>query len=220
MSAITDILGQLPIEQLAGELGVSQEEAKKASTQVITSLLGGMTANSQDSAGEELLAGALMKHRGKGETYASGGVKLSGIDTKDGSKIVKHTMGASTAKTAAALSAKTGTDKTLIQKLLPILAPIVIAYIANKVFSNQGSTASADPMGSIVGGLLGGGNQSSSDVVGSLVGGLLGGGQSQGSGNLGSVLGNILGGALGNDQASKAQSSSGGVLGGLLDALF
>ena len=244
MSAINEILGQLPLDQLSEQLGVSQKEAKSASTQVITSLLGGMTANSQDSDGEFSLAQALVKHRNNGELFASDGVDLNGIDTKDGSKIVKHALGTTTSKTAAALSAKTGTDKSLLQKLLPILAPIVIAYIANKAFSNNAPVASSqdsNPLGSIVGGLLGGGSQQSSgDGLGSIVGGLLGGGSQQASasdglgsivgsilgggqsssGGLGGMLGNILGGAVGSEQASKTQKSSGGVLGGLLDAIF
>ncbi|MDR0488879.1 MAG: DUF937 domain-containing protein [Propionibacteriaceae bacterium] len=224
MSAITEILSQVPIDQLAGQLGASKKDTKSASTEVIASLLGGMTANTQDAAGEESLATALLKHRLNGESYASGGVDLDGIDLSEGTKIVQHALGTSPSKTAAALSAKTGTDKTLLQKLLPILAPIVIAYIANQAFSNKAAVsapAAADPLGSIVGGLLGGGQSSGgADMVSSMLGGLLGGGGRNSSSGLGGMLGGMLGGALGNNQASKAQQSSGGVLGGLLDAIF
>jgi len=217
---------------LAKQLGVSQKEAKTASAQVITSLLGGMTANAQNSSGEKALASALVQHRGSGKSFAAKGVQLSDIDTKDGAKIVQHALGATPAKTATALAKKTGTDKSLLQKLLPILAPVVIAYIADTVVGSSSKKSSgqgsSDVVTSIVGGLMGGGGTSStsSDVVGAVVDGILGGSsssskKSSNSGDLGSLLGGLLGGALGsNTQASKAKKTSGGVLGGLLDALF
>ena len=208
MSAITDILSQVPLGQLAQQLGVSEKETKKASTEVITSLLGGMTANAQNTTGEQSLASALMGHLTAGQSYSSNGVDLAGIDTKDGAKIVKHALGESSDETAAALSQKTGTDQSLLQKLLPILAPIVIAYIANKAMSGQ----TPAPAGT-----------SSSDVVGSVIGGLFGTNtpSSPSTGGLGSMLGGLLGGVLDNKtQAGKTQNSSGSVLSGLLDSLF
>jgi len=208
VSAITDILSQVPLGQLAQQLGVSEKETKKASTEVITSLLGGMTANAQNTTGEQSLASALIGHVANGQSYASQGVDLTAIDTADGSKIVKHALGESTDQTAAALSQKTGTDQSLLQKLLPILAPIVLAYIANKAMSGKGPS----PAG-----------PSSSDVVGSVIGGLFGGNtpSSSSTSGLGSMLGGLLGGVLGNKtQATKTQNTSGSVLSGLLDSLF
>jgi len=210
VSAITDILGQVPLGQLAEQLGVSEKETKTASTQVIKTLLSGMTANASNTGGEASLASALMSHIGAGQSFASQGVDLGQIDTADGSKIVKHALGESTTKTAAALSAKTGTDQSLLQKLLPILAPIVIAYIANKAIGGKADTPSQ--------------TSSSGDLVGSIVQGLLGGNPGSSpaqTGGLGSMLGGILGGVLDNkSQASKVENSSGGVLGSLLDAIF
>lgn len=205
MSAITDILSQVPLGQLAEQLGVSEKETKSASTQVVKSLLGGMTANAANSSGEQSLASALMGHLMDGQSFASQGVDLDKIDTEDGSKIVKHALGESTSKTAAALSEKTGADKSLLQRLLPILAPVVLAYVANKALSGKSEAAS-----------------SSGNLMGSLVGGLLGGGGATGNtGGLGAMLGGLLGGALDDKtQAAKAQQSSGGILGGLLDAIF
>jgi len=197
MTAINEILGQLPLGDMAKQLGVSQNEAKTASSQVITSLLGGMTNNAQQSSGADSLAAALVKHVAAGQTFATNGVNLDKVDTEDGSKIVKHTLGASTPKAAAAIAEKTGSDPSLLQKLLPMLAPVVMAYVANK--AGKG----AAPAG-------GTGN-----VVGSLVGGLLGGGSSGAPSSAG--LGSMLGGLLGGGQDSKQQQqSSGGVLGNLL----
>ena len=237
MSAVTDILGQLPLSQLAEQLGTNEKDAKTASTHVIKSLLGGLTVNAQQADGEQALASALAKHASTGAALATKGVDLGKIDTKDGAKIVKHVLGADPTTTAAALAAKTGTDQSLLQKLLPILAPIVMAYLAGKVFKGnaapaQGQSAAGGVEG-LLGGLLGGGGGGTSgggNVLGSLVGGLLGGGGGAaaggaGGGALGSMLSGVLGDALGNQsQASKVtqaqQSSGGGLLGGLLDAIF
>ncbi|MDR0285243.1 MAG: DUF937 domain-containing protein [Propionibacteriaceae bacterium] len=207
MSAITDILGQLPLGQLAEQLGVSETETKTASTSVITSLLGGLTANAQEKDGEASLAGALTKHASKGAANAKSGVKLGDIDVADGKKIVEHALGTSTTTSAEALAAKTGNDQSLIQKLLPTLAPVVLGYVANQALSGKSDKAGqADK------------DDSSSGGLGAVIGGLLGGSSASG---LGSMLGGLLGGALNNqDQAKKAQQSSGGVLGGLLDAIF
>ncbi len=223
MSVITDILGQLPLGDLAAKLGASEKDTKTASTQVITSLLGGLTSNAQDSKGEQSLASALVQHVASGQTFAQEGVSLDSLDTKDGSKIVQHALGASTDKTAAAIAEKTGSDQSLIQKLLPMLAPVVLGYVANQAVSGGKSDSAGSSSGAAgLLGLLGGGSSSGSDVVGSLLGGLLGGGSSSSDqGGLGSMLGGLLGGALDNkSQVEKAQSSSGGVLGGLLDAIF
>jgi len=208
VSAVTDILSQVPLEQLSEQLGVGEKETKTASTQVITSLLAGMTANAQNTNGEQSLASALIGHLTAGQSYASQGVDLTAIDTKDGSKIVQHALGESTAQTAAALSAKTGTDQSLLQKLLPILAPIVIAYIANKAMGGK-TPAPA---------------QSSGNLIGSLVGGLLGGNSpttTSNPGGLGSMLGGLLGGVLDSkSQSDKGKQNSGGVLQDLLNTIF
>ena len=85
----------------------------------------------------------------------------------------------------------------LIKRLLPILAPIVLAYIGKQFAGNQAG-ASTQAAGS--GGGLG-------DVLGSILGGASGGG---GGGNnpLGSILGSVLGGQQGG--------AIGNILGGLL----
>ena len=207
MSAITDILSQVPLGQLADQLGVSEKETKTASTEVITSLLGGMTANAQNTNGEQSLASALISHLTDGASYASQGVDLKQIDTKDGAKIVQHALGESTAKTAAALSSKTGTDESLLQKLLPILAPVVLAYIANKAIGGKAQTSAPA--------------SASGNLMGSVVGSLLGGNGAGSAAGLGSMLGGLLGGVLDNKtQDNKVQQSSGGVLQDLLNTIF
>ena len=48
MSAVDDILADIPISQLASQLGVDEATAEAATRQAIPALLGGMQANAQD----------------------------------------------------------------------------------------------------------------------------------------------------------------------------
>jgi len=216
MSAISEILDQIPIADLAGQVGASQADTKSAATQVIQSLLGGMSANVADGGGDELTS-ALQQHavtatpkaakttpatttKTTKTTATTSKTALSEVDTDDGAKIVQHVLGTTPSKAAAAVSEKTGTDQSLLSKLLPILAPVVMTYLASKLTKGSaGGSAVGAGLGSILGGLLGGGSsqpatqQSSGGGIGDILGGLLG--QSVGSGNSASSsggLGNLL----------------------------
>lgn len=192
MSAVTDILATLPVDDLAARLGATPAATQAAAGQAITSLLGGLHHNSQDADGALALAQALLGHT----TTAAGQLDLDGIDTKDGAKIVKHALGATPSKAAAQLGAKTGTDTTLLKQLLPILAPIVLSYIASTALKKTSG-------GSIV-----------DLVTGALAG--------QSGGGLDDLLGGVLGGVLGGGKATPAPKAddSGGILGTVLGHLF
>ena len=57
MSAVDDILADIRIDQLAGQLGVDEATAEAATRQAIPALLGGMQANAQNPGGAASLAG-------------------------------------------------------------------------------------------------------------------------------------------------------------------
>ena len=199
MSALTDILGELPLDDLASQLGASKTETKTAASQAITSLLGGMTQNAQSEPGEAALGKALAKHA------TSKPVKVAEVDKEDGAKIVQHVLGTTPDKAAKAVSGKTGTDSNLIEQLLPILAPVVLAYLGNQVTSKTASSG-----GSLLSGLLGGGS---------------GSGTNSSSGALGALLTGVLGEVIGQKPAPKPTSKApaqqdGGLLGQLLNSLF
>ena len=62
MSAVDEILTDIPMDQLASLLGVDEATAEQATRQAIPALLGGMQANAEDPAGAASLAGALGDH--------------------------------------------------------------------------------------------------------------------------------------------------------------
>ena len=203
MAGIDEIMADIPIGDIAAKLGVDEATARKAVDDALPALLAGMGANATDPAGAASLERAVVKHDPK---LVEGGVNLADVDEDDGRKIVKNVFGNNTDQVVTALDKKEG-GGNLIGQLLPILAPIVMAFLA-KQFSkkSEGGGAAAAPadsgggIGDILGGLLGGGGGgaggSGGRGLGDILGGLLGGG-SGGSGGSGGGLGDLLGGLLG-----------------------
>lgn len=220
-SALDSILSSLPIDQLAKQADLPSKDAAPVIAHAVEALLAGMGANASDPKGAESLAKALPKHD---NDLLDGGVDLGAIDTADGSKIVKNIFGTNTESVVSTLGAKDSqAGSSAFQKLLPILAPIVMAWLAKNLFSNRSETAeptategSGGGLGDLLGSVLGGGSsqQSSGGGIGDLLGSVLGGGGQQSSGGgLGDLLGGVLGGG-------GSQNSSGGGLGDLLGGLL
>ncbi|MGO3885091.1 MAG: DUF937 domain-containing protein [Mycetocola sp.] len=179
MSGINDILGQIPMKDLAAKLGVDEATARQAAEQALPALLGGMQANAS-TGGAASLEKAVASHN---SDLVTGGVNLDDVDDADGSKIVSNVFGDATPQVASALGTSGGGLGDVISKALPVLAPIVMSYLAGQF--SKGSTTSTTAtsgggIGDLLGGLLGGGSGSSGgglgDLLGSL-GGLFGGGR-------------------------------------------
>jgi hypothetical protein len=183
MSAVDEILSQIPLQQLAGQLGVDPQTAEQATRQALPALLGGIQANTADPGGAASFAQAVQQHDGG---LVNGGVDLDQVDTGAGQQIVGHVFGAHQGQVVNQLGAIGGVGgQDLIQKLLPILAPIVMSYLASKL-SGGGAPATpaagggiGDVLGGLLGSVLGGGGagQQAGPDLGGLLGGLLGGGR-------------------------------------------
>jgi hypothetical protein len=158
VSAVDDILSQIPISQLAGQLGVDEATAEQATRQALPALLGGMEANAQDPKGAQSLADALGQHS---PALVQGGVNLDEVDTNDGEKIVGHVFGEQQGEVVNRLGAVDGAGgQGLVGKLLPMLAPIVLSYLASRMGGGGGAKGGGGGgIGDILGGLLGGGRR-------------------------------------------------------------
>lgn len=203
MSDITELLSIIPVDQVAQRLGVDEPTAQAGIVAALPSLLAGLDANAQDPAGAASLASAL---RTKDTGLAEGGVDLDDVDTADGAKIVRNVFGENTDQVVATLGAAPGAqDSGLIKKLLPILAPIVLSWLAKRFLGgagapDQGSTTAGGGLGDILGGLLGGGSGGKpGGGLGDILGGVLGttGGSAGAGSGPGGGLGDLLGGLLG-----------------------
>lgn len=221
MSAADEIIADLPLDQLAQQLGTDENTAEQAVRDALPALFGGLQTNvTSDAAGPVSLAQALTQHSNPG--FFDGGVDLGQVDTSDGEAIVRHIF-ANSPEQAQVLQASSagGAGGDLLKKLLPILAPIVMAYIAKKLSmgGQQGQSTSTGQAGSAKQGGMGG----LGDLLGPILGGLFGGGGAAGStgsagGGFGDILGQILGGQApqlpqtepDDTQASGQQFPSGG----------
>ncbi len=190
MSAVDDIVAQLPMSDLAGQVGGDAAGTEIAVRQILPALLGGLQANAQDPAGASSLAGALEQHS---PDLVEGGVDLGHVDPEDGSKIVSNIFGGRSEQVAETLGGSLGGDTGLVQRLLPILAPIVLSYLAKRLGGQD--PAAQGGLGDVLGGLLGGAQGGASGGLGSVLGGLLGeSGGGRSTGGLSDVLGGLLGG--------------------------
>ena len=187
MSATDEILAGINPQQLAAALGTDEGTAMNAAAAAIPTLIGSLQANAASADGSEGLLSALGQHAGGyGET-----IDLDQVDTADGQKIVAHAL----ADDPQRLQAVSGLGGDLLSKLLPLLAPIVMSYLARKLGMGGSDTRQGD----------------SGNVLGDLLGGLLGGaGGSAAGGGLGDLLG----------QRNQQPQGSGDILGGLLGQIL
>ena len=180
MSAYDEIASQLPIQQLADQVGADPAEVERAVHTILPALLGGLQANAADPGGAASLAQAVSQH--EGGLPDDGTVDVAQVDTADGAKITHHVFGDQTDQVINQLGG-VGGGSGLVSKLLPLLAPIVLAFLAKKMGQGGGS-------GSGAGAAAGGG------VLGGILGEILSGATS-GSGAGGIDIGDVLGGLLG-----------------------
>lgn len=183
MAGLDDIISQIPIGDLAKKLGVDEATANQAVQKALPALLGGMRANAEQGGGQSLEK-AVDKHSA---ALVDGGVDLDEVDTDDGSKIVKNVFGSSENQVAAALGSTGGAAGggapgggigDVIGKALPVLAPIVMSFLAKQKSGGAQATGGGG-IGDLLGGLLGGGG---------------GGGAAAGGAKSGGGIGDLLGG--------------------------
>jgi hypothetical protein len=186
MTAVDDIMSRLPLNDLANRLGVDEATAEEATRQALPALLGGIQANTTDPGGASSFASAVHQHDNS-PLDADDGVDLGQVDENDGDKIVGHVFGDQRDQVVQQLGTTGGASTTqdLIGKLLPLLAPIVMAYLAKRLSGQAGAAgAGGGGLGDLLGSVLGGGaaqRGEQADILGGglgdLLGGLLGGGR-------------------------------------------
>ena len=208
-SLTDDLLNQLqgqPLAQLGSQLGLSQPQTQNAVSAALPLLLGALGRNASQPQGAEALFGALQ--RDHAAPAAAGGLDLGNVlgavlggggnRQTDGAGILGHIFGGRQETAAQGLGQATGLEGGQANALLKMLAPIVLSYLAQRMFSggNQ-NAASPQALGDALGQ-----EQQRIQQQGS-AGGLLGAVLDQdGDGQLG--LGDLLkigGGLLGGNKA-------------------
>ncbi len=190
MAALDELYAQIPASEIAGRLGADEAEVDNAIHTLVPVLLAGLQQNSQDPEHAGQIESAANAHAARGLLDASPGQAAEG----DGHQAVATLFGGNDADQVAAALAEGGAGNgELLRKLLPILLPIVLAYMGKQLESRGGAptTTAQKPgggLGEILGGILGGG--SADKALGGILGSVLGGK----GGGLGDILGGLLGG--------------------------
>lgn len=194
MTTLTDdLFSQLSgpaLQQISQQLGTGQAQTAGAVAAALPMILGAMGRNASQPQGAEALFGALGNDHNSGGGIADIlGAVLGGQQSRqtDGLGQLGHIFGGQLPRAEAGLGQATGLGNDKAQMLLKILAPIVMAYLAKRMFGGgQQQAASPQALGDILG-------QEHAQVqqAGGLGGGLLGAVLDQdGDGQLG--LGDLL----------------------------
>ena len=200
MAGLDDLFAEIPVQDIANKIGADEGEVNNAIRTLVPALVGGLAENVQaNEIDSSELESAVAQQGASG--LLDGGVSVDQVDAKQGDQYVARIFGGNDSNAVASALAGSGAGGgDLIKKLLPILAPIVLAYIGKQL-----TQKSAAPAG-------GGATQAQaapSGGLGEVLGSILGGGGGGGGNNpLGSILGSVLGGNQGN--------AIGDILGGLL----
>ncbi|UMB71249.1 DUF937 domain-containing protein [Mycobacterium paraterrae] len=187
MSGLEDLLSQIPTSDIASKIGADEKDVDQAVRLLVPVLVGGLQENAQDPEHAGNIASAADNHAASG--LLDGGVSLDHVDESDGQQAIAKIFGGNDAAQVASALAGGGGNSDLLKQLLPILAPIVLAYIGKQLGQKEAPTKKEASSGGAL-----------NDVLGSILGEVAGGNASLGTAlgkALGSKAGEILGGLFG-----------------------
>jgi hypothetical protein len=191
MAGLDDLYAQIPTSEIANKLGADKGDVDNAIHTLVPVLLGGLQHNSQDPEHASKIESAANSQAARGLLDAGGGVEQ--VDESDGHQAVATLFGGNDTDQVAAALAKGGVGNSdLLKRLLPVVLPIVLAYIGKQLSPTgaapqQKEASAGGGLGEVLGSILGGGSGDKS--LGGVLGSVLGG--------KGGALGDILGGLLG-----------------------
>jgi hypothetical protein len=136
-----------PLAQISQQLGVPQAQVANAAQAALPLLLGALGRNASQTNGAEALFGALQKDHAGVDLGSVLGAVLGGGG--QGDQILAHVFGGRQTRAEDALGTATGIGGDRAGQLLRMLAPLVLAYLAKRMFS-QGN-ASPAVLGDVLG---------------------------------------------------------------------
>ena len=168
MSSILDLLNSDLGKQIIGgasaQTGQSTEKTSSVLSMALPFLLGAMKKNSTSPEGAAGLLGALNSKHDGSILDNLGGLFEGGVDDavqNDGAGILKHVLGGSQPKIENALSQKSGMDAGSVGQILKVAAPILMGVLGKQ--TRQNNVSDSNGLGSLLGGLMGGGDAQQKD---------------------------------------------------------
>lgn len=151
LDLLADNLGGQNMGQLASAIGADPSKTQTAVAAALPAILSAMNRNTNDTQGAQSLANALQRDHDGSLLDNLGGFlsgAMSGGKTTDGSGILGHILGGQTQAVEQGVAKASGLDMSQVAKLLPLLAPIVMAALGRRQ-----RQANLDPTG--LSGILG-----------------------------------------------------------------
>ena len=156
------------MEQIARQFGLPEDKAREAVGALVPSLTRGLQHRTQEEIGVDDLMEAL--NVGKHGEYIDQPRKLEAPETvEDGNAILGHILGSKevSRNVAKDASEQTGLATSLLKKMLPVVASLVMASLSKNILGG-GATANSSGAGGLLGSLL------DSDRDGSIIDDVLG----------------------------------------------
>jgi len=195
MAGLEELYSHIPTADIASQLGADQGEVENAIHSLVPVLLTGMHQNAQDPEHASRLESAAGDHARLAESGAE-------VDENAGHDAVSSLFGGNnTDHVASALAGGGLGNSLLLKRLLPLVLPMVLAYVGKQITSRGVGGAMPHPQAAGAGGGAAEAAQGGEAAAA---------GAAHGGGGLGDILGNILGGGAG------ANASPGGILGNVL----
>jgi hypothetical protein len=191
----------MDLSAIGRQFGLNEEQTRAAMDALAPVVAAGVRRNAQSPAGLQDILGSVLSGNRARVLEDENAVQFDNAKSA-GDEILGQIFGSkdTSREVAQQLSATSGIGATVLKKLLPIVASIVMGQVAKK---------------------MGGGNGSSGGGLGDILGDVLGGGQRQapqpqpGGGGLGDILKDVLGGGaqqqqpdIQSRQAPKGQGGS------------
>lgn len=148
LEEIAGALGGDTLGQLAGALGADNDAVSKGVAAALPAILGGLARNSRQPDGASAIANALGNDH-DGSILDSLGAVFGGSPwaqqqaTRQGDRILGHVFGGSRPRVEQQVQQSSGLSSSMVQKLLPLLAPIVMGYIGKKLSGGGDAVASS-----------------------------------------------------------------------------
>lgn len=152
MSNILDVLfadeNKAALEEVQKNFNLSETETRAAVEELIPALSRGLQKNTEQGQGMDELLEAL--RTGSHKRYMEQPTTLGSTDTvKDGNDILGHIFGDKkvSREVANRASKKSGVSSTLLKKMLPVVASLVMGALSKKVLGSGGPVTRANSGG-------------------------------------------------------------------------
>lgn len=176
-SVLKNVAKPESIENISKATGQSNDSVKNIIEAGLPLILGKVEQNVGTKKGELSLNNALEQHSDGSILDTLAGIFGGNNQNSDGISILGHIFGKSNNKAADNVAKKTGVDAATVMQVLSFIAPLVMAYMAQKrtnggIKDTVKDTKDADgnPLIDLVGSVLGGGNKNSGGLLDSLLG--------------------------------------------------